>query len=136
MAPSPRSMASWLNSATLCVPGPGTWPPRRTAPWTGDRGGRSGCGAAYPSRVFPMCDAMGDVGRNGLCRFLPKRREAGPVVDVDQHRAAGLRKGDIAPEHLEPEDRRRLERERPEPVLVHRGPLAGESRFRAVPIEK
>src|SRR5437879_11045889 len=73
-----------------------------------------------------MCDAMGDVSRDGLRRVVAKWREARPIVDVDQHGAVGLRKGDIAPEHLEPEDRRGLERERLEPVLVHHGPLARE----------
>ena len=79
---------------------------------------------------------MGDIGRDGLRRVLAKRREARPVVDVDQDGAVGLRKCDIAPEHLEPEDRRRLERERLEPVLVHRGPLAGKAGLRAVPVEE
>src|SRR5205823_7919451 len=83
-----------------------------------------------------MCDAMGDVGRDGLRRVVAKWREARPIVDVDQHGAVGLRKGDIAPEHLEPEHRRGLERERLEPVLVHRGPLAREPRLRAVPVEE
>src|SRR5438046_438705 len=83
-----------------------------------------------------MCDAMGDVGRDGLRRVVAKWREARPIVDVDQHGAVALRKGDIAPEYLEPEDRRGLERERLEPVLVHRGPLAREPSLRAVPVEE
>ena len=78
----------------------------------------------------------GDVGRDGLRRVLAKRREARPIVDVDEHGAVGLRKGDIATEHLEPEGGRGLECERLEPVLVHRGPRAGEPRLRAVPVEE
>src|SRR5207237_811960 len=113
---------------------PGTAPRRRTVPWTWGR--ESGACARYGSRMFPVSEPMGNVGRDGARRRLAERSEAGPVVDVDQDRPVGLRERDVAAEYLESENRGRLEGERLEAVLVHHGALAGESRVRAVPIEK
>src|SRR5437588_1036732 len=79
---------------------------------------------------------MGNVGRDGARRPLAERGKAGPVVDVDQDGPVGLRERDVAAEHFESENRRRLEGERLEAILIHQGTLAGEPRIRPVPIEK
>src|SRR2546422_6587125 len=83
-----------------------------------------------------MCEAMSDIVGNSARRILTEGREAWPVVDVDQHRTVGLRERDVAPEYLEPEDRRRLERERLQPVLVDRRARPREPRVRSVPVEE
>src|SRR5436309_3720162 len=82
-----------------------------------------------------MCEAMSDIVGNSARGILTEGREAWPVVDVDQHRTVGLRERDVAPEYLEPEDRRRLERERLQPVLLDRRARPREPRVRPVPAE-
>ena len=79
---------------------------------------------------------MSDVVGDGPRRLVTERREARPVVDVDEHGAIGLGERDVAPEHLEPQDRRRFERQRLQPILVDLGPLARQPRVRAVPTEE
>src|SRR5439155_20823 len=83
-----------------------------------------------------MGEAPGDIVADGPCRLLTERREARPVVDVDQHGTVGLGERHVAPEHLQAENRRRLERERLQAVLVHLRSLSGEPRLRAVPPEE
>jgi len=69
-----------------------------------------------------MCDAMGNVGRDGLRASSRNGAKLGQSL-MSITTGVRLRKGHIAPEHLEPQDGRGLECERLEPVLVHRGPL-------------
>src|SRR5207244_9235107 len=107
-----------------------TAPLRRTGPSTWPRG--PGCCGGYASRVFPMGEAPGDIVADGPCRLLTERREARPVVDVDQHGTVGLGERHVAPEHLQAENRRRLERERLQAVLVHLRSLSGVPLLRAV----
>src|SRR5207247_11312711 len=111
-----------------------TAPRRRTGPATWPRG--PGCCGGYASRVFPMGEAPADIVADGPCRLLTERREARPVVDVDQHGTVGLGERHVAPEHLQAENRRRLERERLQAVLIHLRSLSGEPRLRAVPPEE
>ena len=71
--------------------------------------------------MFPVCEPMRDVLGDGPRRLVTERREAGPVVDVDEHGAIGFGERDVAPEHIEPQDRGGLERQRLQPVLVDLG---------------
>src|SRR6266516_3378004 len=133
-APSPRSIDSWLNRATLCVPG------ARYADSASNRALDFGPGIWRRRKVCVTNvsdgETVSDVSRDGPRRRLAERGEAGPVVDVDQHRPVGLGERDVAAEHLESEDGRRLEGERLEVVLIHLGTLAREPGVRAVPVEE
>src|SRR6266581_7174424 len=105
-------MANLLYNATLCVPGarkrdsasnsardlgPGSWVAVRAVSITG---------------LSPLGDPVARIGGNGLRRFLAERREAGPVVDIDQHRTVGTGQRDVAAEHFESQQRGRVERQR------------------------